>query len=1069
MKFSHRVAILSLIGALTLIFAVLTLSGNIKHLMPARQESLRSFLSKHKILSGFKSILTSTNTCQSKTEESPGVISTLDLQKKTDFNTYTNGQYNIPHPELEDAAYGKDIKPLNVIILPHSHVDPGWIETLDDYYIQKVKNILNNMVKKLHLYQDMTFIWAEVVFFSRWYEELSEVLQDQVRLLIESGRLELVLGGWVMPDEASTHYVSVIDQLVEGHQWLLEFLNVRPNNSWSIDPFGHSATMPYLWKKAGMKNMVIQRIHQATKGALVKQAGLEFYWKQYWDHAGMDNILCHVNPYMLYSLHHTCGPEVFTCAMFDFLSLANQPFQRHVKPIDDNNILRMSQALYEQYRLKGGLFKYNTILVPLGDDFRYDSAAEWDNQYENYKKLMKFMNAKKEWKINVKFGTVNDYFQLIIKEQQKSSIKFPTLSGDFFPYSDKNSVYWTGYYSTRPFDKRFSREVESRLRAAEVLNSLMVAYSKQWKKESLRMKDNAAKLREARRNLGLFLHHDAITGTATFHVVQDYEKRLYKSFENAQIAMQVAVQFLLTQGKLDSDPILYPELVRDDPRVSSLHQTIIMSEEGTRVVLFNPTAGYRSEFVEFIVNSPDIEVKNSKRQSIPFQINPVFSSATEVSSSSFEIVFLAEIPPLSIETFIFRKVLKNDKRYWAKITLYNTNELIVPPELLFEQEKPSYIYVDKLISIENEYINAEFSYKGTLLKMTDKISKSTTTVHLEFKQYTSRGSGAYIFFPADQASEITQNNPIVRVIEGPFTSEVQAVFLFIFHKTRLYNHLGVQGRALFVQNALDMHILNLRDKEVIMRLGTNLKNINGSFFTDENGFQMIGRKTNKIRPIGTNFYPVSTMGMLEDGKTRLTLHTGQAHGIASLEQGWLEVMLDRQLLYDDERGLGEGIFDNKLTMTKFCIQIEQKQTETYQDKFIYPSLTSILINENLQQPIQKMFSPINTDVMGLNFHSTLKPLPCHISLISLKTLYNRENVYRGTSLILHNKGYQCGFSNHGLQCPTDKIDLTALLPGVVSANETSLTHTQTLETDIDLENIDIPPMELKSFLLRVKP
>jgi hypothetical protein len=73
-----------------------------------------------------------------------------------------------------------------------------------------------------------------------------------VRRLIRRGQLEIALGGWVMPDEASTHYVSVVDQLVEGHQWLWENLRVKPQNSWSIDPFGHSASMPYLWKLAGM-------------------------------------------------------------------------------------------------------------------------------------------------------------------------------------------------------------------------------------------------------------------------------------------------------------------------------------------------------------------------------------------------------------------------------------------------------------------------------------------------------------------------------------------------------------------------------------------------------------------------------------------------------------------------------------------------------------------------------------------------------------------------------------------------------------------------------------------------
>ena len=80
--------------------------------------------------------------------------------------------------------------------------------------------------------------------------------------------MEIVLGGWVMPDEASTHYVSVIDQLVEGHQWLWENLRVKPLNSWSIDPFGYSGTMPYLWKLAGMVSLLCNYNYPVTNYAM---------------------------------------------------------------------------------------------------------------------------------------------------------------------------------------------------------------------------------------------------------------------------------------------------------------------------------------------------------------------------------------------------------------------------------------------------------------------------------------------------------------------------------------------------------------------------------------------------------------------------------------------------------------------------------------------------------------------------------------------------------------------------------------------------------------------------------
>lgn len=49
-----------------------------------------------------------------------------------------------------------------------------------------------------------------------------------------------------MHDEATPHYIDLIDQTTMGHLFIKNEFGQTPRVGWQIDPFGHSAVQAYL-------------------------------------------------------------------------------------------------------------------------------------------------------------------------------------------------------------------------------------------------------------------------------------------------------------------------------------------------------------------------------------------------------------------------------------------------------------------------------------------------------------------------------------------------------------------------------------------------------------------------------------------------------------------------------------------------------------------------------------------------------------------------------------------------------------------------------------------------------
>lgn len=144
-----------------------------------------------------------------------------------------------------------------------------------------VQYIIDSVVQALLQDPEKRFIYVESAFFSKWWREQDDKLKEQVKMLVNEGRLEFIGGAWSMNDEATTHYQSIIDQFT----WGLRFLNDtfgecgRPRVGWQIDPFGHSREQASLFAKMGFDGLFIGRLDFQDKMNRLENKTPEMIWK----------------------------------------------------------------------------------------------------------------------------------------------------------------------------------------------------------------------------------------------------------------------------------------------------------------------------------------------------------------------------------------------------------------------------------------------------------------------------------------------------------------------------------------------------------------------------------------------------------------------------------------------------------------------------------------------------------------------------------------------------------------------------------------------------------------------
>lgn len=167
-------------------------------------------------------------------------------------------------------------------------------------------------------------------------------------------------------------------------------------------------------------------------------------------------------------------------------------------------------------QVQASLYATNHLFVLMGEDFAYMDAFQ---NYRNMDNLIEYMNANWGDKYHLKYSTPSEYVEAV----NNLNHTWPTKYDDMFPYSSGNIEYWTGYYTSRANAKSEVRRGSSAQHASNKFYSDSIIDQKVGQnlaEEIIAAKDT---MMDA---MGVYQHHDAVSGTARQDVANDYSYRL---------------------------------------------------------------------------------------------------------------------------------------------------------------------------------------------------------------------------------------------------------------------------------------------------------------------------------------------------------------------------------------------------------------------------------------------------------------------------------------------------------------------------------------------------------------
>ncbi|CAF4957219.1 unnamed protein product [Pieris macdunnoughi] len=783
-------------------------------------------------------------------------------------------------PQTRDGA-------LNVHVIPHSHMDAGWVKTFDEYYYgtktsistANVQMIYHSVLSELLHDKRRKFTFSETAYFWRWWKEQRGSTRATFRSLVAEGRIQFAGGGWVQADEATSHYLHILDQYTWGLRKINDTLGPcgKPRAGWQIDTYGHSREHASILAQMGYDGLFIGRVDHKQREAMIEEDRMEFMWRGSDVLGKMSDIMTHT----LYNLYN--APDGFC---FDFLC-NDEPIVEDPDSKVYNADKRVNDFI-SQIERQAKYYDHDNIMVMMGGDFTYQSASNW---FMNIDKLINHVNTHPAnmSDINIFYSTPSCYLKSIYLYGKRDKAVY-TEKSDHFPYGSDANTYWTGFYTSRPSIKYLAVKAHAFLQVVKQLTVLS------------RMSD-FYELHLLRHAVGLILHHDAITGTSQHHVANEFVRLVSEAIDGCTKKVSQFLSILTPswggsrRPKTNQQFIVCHQLNISQCRFTETQDSILL-------LVYNQLSFKTYYHIRLPAIALHYSIRDFNDEEVEYQLVPLPASVINLpgrkSTAIQELCFEAEnIPPLGFTAYYISPIRDQlaEGAFIKKQLKADADSEIAP-------------------SISNEYIKLTVNEKSGLLESIQHVDGVKILVDQNFYFYSQSQqglqSGTYSFRPEKTRPTPVTERVTYHTIRGSLIKEIRQRFSdWITQVIRLYRgeeFVELEWIVGPVPIGTDV------GKEVVSIIRTNISN-NGEFYTDSNGRQMMKRScwnetaSHQKKSISACFYPVTSRICIDsvNSSVGLCVLTDRAQGGTSYNDGEIELMVHRRLLTDDGFGLEETL------------------------------------------------------------------------------------------------------------------------------------------------------------------